>query len=239
MGHSLLFYRYVKGKPAPYDVAKLRSILSKHGAEIAKPRDSGRGVSRYLVGFPVRADGDCISRDASYIYVDSAGVIEFSIGRPTYGASLKQLSFDLLQSLEICMHPDFGREVYTVSLYARHIPEGLLKTCQDGLTVVREPDDLWRQHRREPTPADLALEELRKKPHYFYADGSPVQVGDAVLIDNGQTPATVGEFWYATGGDGMPFPAGVIVNLRTGGMRFLDNSLAKELQFVARGVAQP
>jgi hypothetical protein len=239
MGHSLLFYRYVNGKPAPYDVAKLRSILSKHGAEIAAPRDAGQGWSRYFVRFPLYDDDDYITGDESAIYVDGAGAVEFAIRRPIYGKRLRQLSFELLQSLEICMHADSGQEVFTVHLDARHIPEGLLKSCKNGLTVVREPSDLWRQDRREPTPADVALEELQKKPHYFYADGSPVQVGDAVLIDDGQTPATVGDFWYATGGDGMPFPAGVVVNLRTGGMQYLDNSLAKELQFVARGVARP
>lgn len=240
MGHSLLFYRYINGMPAPYDVPKLRSILTKHGAEIFPRGPSAQeGVSRYFVRFPLYEDEDYITSDESAIYVDAAGAVEFAIGRPVYGKRLRQLSFELLQSLEICMHADFGEEVYTVSLDARHIPEGLLRSCKNGLTVVREPSDLWRQYRREPTPADIALEELRKKPHYFYADGSPVQVGDAVLIDNGQTPATVGDFWYANGADGMPFPAGVVVNLRSGGMQYLDNSLAKELRFVARGAARP
>jgi len=143
MSHSMLFLRYVNGKPAPYDFAKLRSILLKHGAHIGEPWDARQGEARYFVGFPAHDDGDDISGEESGIYVDSGGVVEFAIGRPIYGERLKQLSFELLQSLEICMHPSFGEEVFTVSLEARHIPEGLLRSCEKGLIVVKEPNDLW------------------------------------------------------------------------------------------------
>ena len=144
MSHNLLFKRYVDGKEAPYDLAKLRSILERHGADIRGPRKVGTYAGDFFVVlFPAQDDGDDISGDEAGIFVEATGVIEFGIGRPIYGERLKRLAFELLQSLEICMHPDFGEEAFTVHLRAEHLPKDLLESCPKGLTTVREPGDLW------------------------------------------------------------------------------------------------
>lgn len=143
MSHSLLFMRYVDGKPAPFDLDKLRSILIKHGGEVGGPHDSKDGVLRYWVRFPARDDGDDIAGDESGIYADSQGAIEFAIGQPVYYERLKNLSFEILQTLDVCMHPDFGEEVFTVHLQSHHLPKDLLESCEKGLIVVTNPGDLW------------------------------------------------------------------------------------------------
>jgi len=143
MSHNLLFMRYVKGESAPYDLEKLRAILLKHGAEIDSPQDAGDGVMTSLVMFPCNDDGDDISSDESAIFFESAGVVEFAIGRPQYGERLKALCFDLLQGLPICMHPDFGEEVHAVQMSAEHLPEELLETCDGGVKFIKGPNELW------------------------------------------------------------------------------------------------
>lgn len=123
MSHNLLFVSYVNGELAPYDLSELRSILLKHGAEVGGPHDIGhKGFQRYWVTFPANEDGDEISDDESGIYTTSAGVNEFAIGHPIYGDRLKRLAFEILQSLNVCMHPDVGDEVFSAHSEARHLP---------------------------------------------------------------------------------------------------------------------
>ena len=143
MSHSLLFKQYVRGEEAPYNFETLRSILVRHGAEIGGPHNAGKGIKRYWVTFPAHDDGDDFSGDESGIYVEPAGVVEFAIGRPIYGDRLKQLAFELLRALDICMHPDFGEEIFTVRAKSEDIPEALLEACKKGLTLVEEPASLW------------------------------------------------------------------------------------------------
>ena len=145
MSHNLIFARYVNRERVPFELEKLKSILVKHGCKVSsEARKIGRSkFENICVLFPVHDDGDDIGGDEGGIIVTSEGAIEFAVGRPLYYERLRNLSFELLQSLDLCMHPDFGEEVFSTRQCEEHIPREILDTCGKGLQVVRRPADLW------------------------------------------------------------------------------------------------
>jgi TPR repeat protein len=86
----------------------------------------------------------------------------------------------------------------------------------------------------------LDLEKFNSVPHYFYADGSAILKGDAVLFDYGRFPGLVIDFMVSTGTDGKLFPAAVLVGegkqgqQRAVGLNAMMGGRFAELQFVER-----
>ena len=86
-----------------------------------------------------------------------------------------------------------------------------------------------------PTARDLALERLMAEPRVFYADGSPVLEGDAVLYDHGMFPGLIAGFLVGSGVAGLEVTNVLVQAVEPGKRAHPASSVAEELQLVERG----
>jgi TPR repeat protein len=95
--------------------------------------------------------------------------------------------------------------------------------------------------RPEPPPSEyeLVLQEFNSAPRYFYADGSQILEGDAVLFDGGRFPGRVTGFLIGNEGGAKLYAASVLVHDGEPGSRTVaagprDGGRFAALQFIER-----
>ena len=139
MSHMILFSSFAQGEPTLFDLAKLKEILEAHECGLGLRQDDG-----YIpVFFPMIDGENSIGSDEGGIGTDGDGAIEFAIGRPLYDEPMKRLAFELLNSLRLCAYGD-GSHVYSAyKIEEMTLPDDLLAECEEGISIVRSPDEMW------------------------------------------------------------------------------------------------
>jgi len=179
-----------------------------------------------------------------------------------YGANLPTMEFKLLPHLNIVrddsrnpdLHPFRGDSAFEVFFYYLGSQLGGLNgpflndrrgevyqsmrriaplPVPDGTVLYFE----WPAGDRpypQPDPLEIEAERAYANPRVFYADGSPVRDGDAVLFDKGMFPGRISGF-LVSGGPGHMAVSNYLVKSIELGRRVHDAATAAEdLQLVER-----